>query len=170
MGKPTQQELEQALAEARRRIDEDVDTDGLGAVFLQQHRRYQYMAGLMQGVAEFFQRREDEHAHARLLRAAEQARQAEHLAPAETALRLALEQAARLRESGHDSHHLGKAMMNINYLFLCQERVWRAVEHYLRSGRAVTEHERLQQAYEQALRAEQRSAGEEQPTYGLDTE
>ena len=159
MGKPTQQELEQALAEAERRISTNVDTGGLGAMFLKQYRRYQSMLVLMQEVETFFQRREDEHARARLLRAAEEARAALHQSPSDTALQLALEQAVRLRESGQDSHYLGKAMLNLNYLFHYQEKVWQAVEHYFHAGRAVTEHERLQQAFEQARKAEQRSAG-----------
>jgi hypothetical protein len=54
--------------------------------------------------------------------------------------------------------------MNISYLLRSQEHVWDAVRHYLHSGRAETEHERLRQAYADAIREEQRTAGQDDDT------
>jgi hypothetical protein len=164
MGKPTKEELLQALAEAQRRIDNNVDHSGLAAVFLQQYRRYEELLELLEAVKTYFDRREDARAHTILQEASEKLRRTQHRPPADTSLRLALSAAAQLRETGQDNFYLAKSLMNISYLLKSQERVWDAVRHYLHSGRAATEHERLRQAYADAMREEHRTAGEDDDT------
>jgi hypothetical protein len=164
MGKPTKEELSLALAEAQRRLDTNEDHDGLAGVFLQQYRRYEDMLEMMGAVKTYFDRREDERAHTILQSASEELRRRQHKPPADSSLRLALGAAGHLRETGQDHHFLAKSLMNISYLLKSQDIVWDAVRHYLHSGRAATEHERLRQAYANAMREEHRTAGVDDDT------
>lgn len=87
--------------------------------------------------------------------------------PTEQELETALSEAKRLRESGQDTHFLGKALLNCNYRNSILLEVLHTAERYLRSGMAEAEHTRLVRAIDRARQAEDRSAHREQETIGL---
>ncbi len=87
--------------------------------------------------------------------------------PTEQELETALSEAKRLRESGQDTHFLGKALLNCNYRNSILLEVLYAAERYLRSGMAEAEHTRLVRAIDKARQADDRSAHREQETIGL---
>lgn len=88
--------------------------------------------------------------------------------PSREELTEALEEAARMREAGADPHHLAKALLNHNYRLQQLEHVLEAAERYLHSGQAVTEHQRLRKAIEEARSAMARTAAAESTRFGLD--
>ncbi|MDH5784785.1 MAG: hypothetical protein OEZ16_04150 [Chromatiales bacterium] len=87
--------------------------------------------------------------------------------PSEEELKTALEAAAFMREHGDDPHHIAKALLNANYQVEQLTHVLTAVEMYLRSGMAVTEHQKLKKAVERAKLAIDRTGGVEHQTFGL---
>jgi len=87
--------------------------------------------------------------------------------PTQQELETALAEARRLRESGADSHFLGKALLNCHYQNNFLLDVLRAAEHYLRSGMAEAEHTPLLRAIDRARQADDRGAHKEQETIGL---
>ena len=87
--------------------------------------------------------------------------------PTEQELDTALSEAKRLRESGEDTHFLGKALLNCSYQNGILLEVLHAAEHYLRSGMAEAEHTRLVRVIDKARQADDRSAHREQETIGL---
>ncbi len=88
--------------------------------------------------------------------------------PSEAEMKEALAEAARMRESGDDPHHLAKALLNLNYRLKSLEHVKEAAELFLRSGMAVAEHQRLRKALEEARSAAERSAAVERERFGLE--
>ena len=54
--------------------------------------------------------------------------------PTEEELKEALEEAARMRETGEDPKHVAKALLNCHYLLTHAEHIYRAVQEYLHSG------------------------------------
>ena len=70
--------------------------------------------------------------------------------PTAQELEAALNEAARLRESGRDEHFLGKALLNHNYRLDLLEQVLTRAKIYLRSGEGSREHTMLVKAIEKA--------------------
>ena len=70
--------------------------------------------------------------------------------PTKQELTMALDQAKYLRESGQDTHCLGKSLMNCNYQMAYLIDVLDAAEMYLNSGMSQTEHTKLLKAIEKA--------------------
>ena len=87
--------------------------------------------------------------------------------PSEEELSIALGEAARMREQGEDPHFIAKALLNSHYQVEQLGHVLAAVELYLNSGMAVTEHQKLKKAVAEARKAIDRSAGLERESFGL---
>ena len=87
--------------------------------------------------------------------------------PTKEELETALQEARRMREEGEDTHHVAKALLNIHYRNDYLQNVLRAVEDYLHSGLAETEHTRLLKAIEKAREADDLSSHRERPSLGL---
>ena len=75
-------------------------------------------------------------------------------------LEIALAQAIQLREQGEDTHHMAKALLNLNYRMKFMEDVLDKADLYLHSGEGAKEHADLVRAIERANLAA-RAAGEE---------
>ena len=87
--------------------------------------------------------------------------------PTEQELKMALDHAEFLRESGQDAHYLGKALMNCNYQMGFLLDVFHAAERYLKSGMNETEHTRLLKAIEKARQIDDYATHREHPDLGL---
>ena len=87
--------------------------------------------------------------------------------PTEEELKLALAEAARMREQGDDPHHVAKALLNMNYRLHHLEQVMHAAELYFHSGMAVQEQQRLTVAIDKARSCIDRTAGVEKDELGL---
>lgn len=87
--------------------------------------------------------------------------------PTENELETALSEAKRLRESGEDSHFIGKALLNCHYRMTFLLEVLHAVETYLHSGLAEQEHTRLQLAIDKVRHIDDRGSHREHGTMGL---
>jgi hypothetical protein len=86
--------------------------------------------------------------------------------PTEDELRMALEEAARMRESGADPHFVAKALLNLNYRTKSLEQVLNATERYLRSGQAVSDHQHMVEAIRNYHRLDDRAAGHDAERFG----
>ncbi len=86
--------------------------------------------------------------------------------PSDEELRTALDEAARMRESGEDPHFVAKALLNQNHRIKFLERVLNATERYIRSGQAVSEHQHLVEAIRNYHKLDDRSAGHDSETFG----
>lgn len=87
--------------------------------------------------------------------------------PTEEELATALAEAGRMREQGDDPHFIAKALLNANYQNEQLMHVLKAAELFLRSGMAVSEHQKLRKAIENARRAIERSGAIESESFGL---
>ena len=87
--------------------------------------------------------------------------------PSKEELDEALAEAARMREHGEDPHHVAKALLNCHYQVEQLEHVLAAVELFLHSGMAVTEHQKLKKAIEEARKAIGRTRSLEHESFGL---
>ena len=87
--------------------------------------------------------------------------------PSEQELLTALEHAKHLRESGQDSHFVGKALLNCNYQMGYLVDVFHAVERYLNSGMSEAEHRNLLKAVERARQIDDYTSHREHPDLGL---
>ena len=87
--------------------------------------------------------------------------------PTEQELTMALDQAKYLRESGQDTHFLGKALLNCNYQMSVLLEVLHAAEHLLNSGMSQTEHTRLLKAIEKARQVDDYASHREHTDLGL---
>ena len=63
--------------------------------------------------------------------------------PTDEELKEALEEAGKMRETGEDPHHIAKALLNCHFRLSHADRVYHAVEEYIRSGMDQTTHARL---------------------------
>lgn len=88
--------------------------------------------------------------------------------PSEEEVKVALAEAARMREQGEDPHFVAKTLLNLNYRMKYMERVLEAAELYFRSGMAVIENQRLRKAITEARAASARTASEERESFGLE--
>ena len=87
--------------------------------------------------------------------------------PTEEELKIALEEAARMRESGEDPCFIAKSLLNHNYRLKHLEDVLHAAELYTRSGMGTTEHTKLVSAIKTCRDLERQSAGTESNNYIL---
>lgn len=87
--------------------------------------------------------------------------------PSEQELTMALDQAKYLRESGQDTHFLGKALLNCNYQMGYLLDVFHAAELFLKSGMDESEHTRLLKAIEKARQVEDYATHREHTDLGL---
>ena len=90
-------------------------------------------------------------------------------APTDNELRIALEEAARMREHKEDPHFIAKSLLNTHYRLGLLERVMSAAKHFLHSGLAPHEHAQLVRAIEFAERAAE-TLGHEHDTFGLESD
>ena len=79
--------------------------------------------------------------------------------PTEAELKMALAEAARMRESGEDPHHVAKALMNQHYQLGYLEHLYDAIQHYVHSGQSESAHSELLVSIER-YRAISKSAGD----------
>ena len=87
--------------------------------------------------------------------------------PSKEELAIALAEAGRMREQGDDPKFVARALLNANYQVEQLTHVLAAVELYVHSGMAVTEHQKLKKAVATAKQAIDRSAGLEHESFGL---
>ncbi len=87
--------------------------------------------------------------------------------PTEEELKIALAEAARMREQQDDPKFIAKALLNTNYQVKQLRHVLAAVELYLHSGMAVTEHQKLKKAVAAAKLAIDRTGGLQRESFGL---
>jgi len=88
--------------------------------------------------------------------------------PTEEELEEALAEAARMRETDDDPHHVAKALLNLNYRFEYLDKVLYAAERYIRSGHAEFEHAHLLRAIANYKKADALSMpAEETEDFGL---
>lgn len=81
--------------------------------------------------------------------------------PTDEELKIALEEAARMREKGDDPNFIAKALLNFNYRIKYLEDILQAAELYSRSGMGSTEHLKLVSAIKTYRALDQRTAGEQ---------
>jgi len=74
MGKPTKEQMEQALAAAERLRDLDLDEDHLGRSLLYLHQRQLLLERVFEAAKHYLHGGHDEHEHARLVQAVDAAR------------------------------------------------------------------------------------------------
>lgn len=82
--------------------------------------------------------------------------------PTQEELKIALTEAARIREQGEDDHFMAKALLNQNYRLQALEDVLLRAKRYLHSGNGSHEHTELLRAIEKA-EATSQVPGEEPP-------
>jgi len=87
--------------------------------------------------------------------------------PSKEELEQALAEAGRMREQGDDPHYIAKALLNLNYQNEQLKHVLAAAELYINSGMAVTEHQKLKRAIEEARNAVNRTGAIEHESFGL---
>ncbi len=87
--------------------------------------------------------------------------------PTEEQLQQALAEAARMREQGDDPHNLAHVLLNYHYRLEQMERLQKAVEHYLHSGMAVREHQKLTTVLEEVRRGVDRTGHVERDRFGV---
>lgn len=85
--------------------------------------------------------------------------------PTQQELETALSEAARLRESGEDHHHLGKVLLNHNYRLGLMEEVVRCAKLYMHSGEGSREHARLVKAIDKAEQASREAGASASPEH-----
>jgi len=87
--------------------------------------------------------------------------------PTEEELMAALSLAREMREQGKDPHFIAKSLLSHHYRIGYLEEVLHAVERFLHSGMAETEHQHLLKTVERARQAELRTAQQESSDLGL---
>lgn len=80
----------------------------------------------------------------------------------------ALAEAGRMREVGEDPHHVAHALLNMRYQNVHYGHLMEAVEHYMRSGMATLELQRMRIAIEKTRLAIDRTANLEPEKFGLE--
>lgn len=82
-------------------------------------------------------------------------------------MKAALAEAGRMRETGQDPHQLARALLNLNYQNTHYKHLVEALEHYLHSGMATLELQRLRVSLEKTKDAIARSGHIEDEKWGL---
>lgn len=83
-------------------------------------------------------------------------------------LKEALAVAAEMREKGQDPHHLAHALLNLNYQNSHYRHLLEALEHYVNSGMATLELQRLHLAINKTKAAIARTGNIEAEKFGLE--
>lgn len=87
--------------------------------------------------------------------------------PTKEELESALALARQMREQGNDPKFIAKSLLSHHYRIGYLEEVMLAVEKYLLSGMADSEHQHLLKALERARQAEARTSQKEAGDLGL---
>ena len=82
--------------------------------------------------------------------------------PTEEELKIALAEAARMREQGEDPHFLAKSLLNYTYQVEQLKKVLKAADLFYHSGMAVQEQTNLKRAIEQVKENITRTSGDEE--------
>ncbi len=83
--------------------------------------------------------------------------------PTDDELKMALAEAARMREQGEDEHHVAKALLSLNYRMHFMEDLLEKVQAFFHSGQAAREHSVLVQAIDKAEEASRMLGEDHQP-------
>lgn len=86
----------------------------------------------------------------------------------ESELKEALAAAAKLRETGQDPHKVAHALLNLHYQNVQYQHLLEALEHYLHSGMATLELQRLRLALDKTKAAISRTGNIEAERFGLE--
>lgn len=86
----------------------------------------------------------------------------------ESELKEALAAAAKMRESGQDPHKVGHALLNLHYQNVQYHHLLEALDHYLHSGMATLELQRLRLAIDKTKEAISRTGHAESEKFGLE--
>ena len=86
----------------------------------------------------------------------------------ESELKEALAVAAEMRETGQDPHRLAHALLNLHYQNVQYQHLLEALEHYLHSGMATLELQRLRITLDKTRAAVSRSGHIEPKKFGLE--
>lgn len=86
----------------------------------------------------------------------------------EQELKEALAAAAHMRESGQDPHRVARALLNLHYQNVHYHHLLEALEHYMHSGMATLELQRLRIAIDKTKEAINRSGHIEAESFGLE--
>lgn len=86
----------------------------------------------------------------------------------ESELKEALAEAAQMRETGQDPHLLAHALLNLHYQNTQYQHLLEALDHYMHSGMATLELQRLRIAIEKTKNAISRTGHIEPERFGLE--
>jgi len=86
----------------------------------------------------------------------------------ESELKEALAAAAKLRETGQDPHKVAHALLNLHYQNVQYQHLLEALEHYLHSGMATLELQRLRLTLDKTKTAISRTGHIEAERFGLE--
>lgn len=87
--------------------------------------------------------------------------------PTKDEVEMAMEEVARMRESGEDPNHVAKVLLNHHYMIEQLEKVMQAADLYLHSGHGSREHSVLVRAIAKAKDAARVSTDHDEGEYGL---
>lgn len=85
----------------------------------------------------------------------------------ESELKEALAAAARMRETDQDPHRVAHALLNLHYQNLHYQRLMQALDHYVHSGMATLELQRLRVAIDKTKSAINLTGSIEPERFGL---
>ena len=86
----------------------------------------------------------------------------------ESELKEALAAAARMRETGQDPHRVAHALLNLHYQNVQYQHLLAALEHYMHSGMATLELQRLRIEIDKTRDAISRTGQIEAERFGLE--
>lgn len=86
----------------------------------------------------------------------------------ESELKEALAAAAKMRETGQDPHRVAHALLNLHFQNVQYHHLLDALEHYMHSGMATLELQRLRIAIEKTRDAISRTGHIETEKFGLE--
>ena len=86
----------------------------------------------------------------------------------ESELKEALAAAAKMREAGQDPHRVAHALLNLHYQNVQYQHLLEALEHYMHSGMATIELQRLRVAIDKTKDAISRTGHIETEKFGLE--
>ncbi len=86
----------------------------------------------------------------------------------ESEMKEALAAAAKMRETGQDPHRMGHALLNLHYQNVHYHHLLEAVEHYMNSGMATIELQRLRITLDKTKDAISRTGHIETEHFGLE--
>jgi hypothetical protein len=86
----------------------------------------------------------------------------------ESELKEALAAAAHMRETGQDPHQVARALLNLNYQNRQFHHLLEALEHYMHSGMATLELQRLRLSIDKTKDSISRTGHIEEEKFGLE--